>query len=76
MCYSPYLRREKRYCSSPKDLTENQDFCLSLDLLYLSSVGAVLRSFGYGTDSPEQHGDVTLTVCSSLSGMEILPSEE
>lgn len=28
MCYSQYLRGEKRYCSSPEDLTENQDFCL------------------------------------------------
>lgn len=52
---------------------ENEDFCLSRDLLYLSSIGAVLRSFGYGTDSPEQCGDVSLTVCSSLSGKEILP---
>lgn len=76
MCYSQYLRGEKRYCTSPEDLTENQDFCLSHDLLYLSSIGAVLRSFGYGTNSPEECGDMSLTVCSGLSGKEILPSEE
>lgn len=76
MCYLPYLRGEKRYCSSPEDSAENRDICLSLDLLYLSYTGAALRSFGYGTDSPEQNGDVSLTVCSSLSGKEILPSEE
>lgn len=76
MCYSPYLRGKKRYWSSPEDLTENQDFCLSLDLLYLSSLDDVLRSFGHGTDSPEQCGDVSLAVCSSLSRKEMVPSEE
>lgn len=52
---------------------QSQILCPLFDLLYLSSIGAVFRSFGYGTNSPEWCSDVSLTVYPGLTGNKMLP---
>lgn len=55
---------------------QSQGFCPWSDLLYMSSIGAVFRSFGYETDNPEWCSDVSLAIYPGLAGNEILPSKE
>lgn len=71
------LKGENKILEFPNGFNiQSQGFCPSSDLLYLSSIGAVFRSFGYGTDSPEWCSGVALTVYPGLAGNEILPLKE